>query len=129
MQYDTQRCSKYRQCKYGIKNINDPISVMPHKVAKASTIVTIVCCWHQHFNLKNCQCYESGHTWIFKTNLRTVLTLATLGDATQTEMILSVSCHPRYQCKYSPYRSMEPNFQLSLLFAVSPKTLQMSLLK
>ncbi len=36
-----------------LANRNDPISVMPPKVDKASTIVTVTCRCHQHYRLKN----------------------------------------------------------------------------
>ncbi len=55
-------------------NRNVPVCVVVPKVAKASTVMTV------------------GNS---NMTISTFLAWATLGDMTQVEMILFVSCHPR----------------------------------
>ncbi len=98
------------------RNRSNPICVVPPKVPKARTMVTVTCRCHQHYCDNLCQCKYSfrlmyiGNGFLTKmsvTETDILFALATLSDATQIgSFLFVVSQHPRWlvakaSCKLS----------------------------
>jgi len=86
-----------RRQRHTTRNRNKPICVTLPKVAKASTMVTVACCWHRHYRgrcrSKLCQC-KHGLTKKTVSWIRPLFILQTLRNSNRPIALYSVHANP-----------------------------------